>query len=260
MAGDGGRGVDQPPRRSVTWTRRVPTLQVPVTCSGQRHTVLWKRGSLVVVDHDVAADAVVVALGGDAPACLEVLRSWRIGYIEEQPPTASTGLLRTLSSLGRWMGGGGPAPVVLPEPLRRMREVSILHTWGRGLRDGRAGNDAQDDFLERAVARRIRDLIDPQLFAVYGTWPHDRDVDVVINPDRSAPISVSGRASLEGIDAVLEIPVTWITSVWVPGLEVLRGGLLLDVDRRTPASALVARWLADGEGGWILVADWEPLV
>lgn len=244
----------------MTWPRRVPPLRVPVICDGQCHTVLWKRGRLALVDHDAAADAVVVALGGEAPACLEVLRSWRLGYIEEQPPTASTGLLRTLSSMGRWMSGGGPSPVVLPEALRRLREASILHTWGRGLRDGRAGGDAQEDFLERAVARRIRDLIDPQLFAVYGTWPQDRDVDVVIDRDPGAPISVSGRASLEGIGAVIAIPAAWITSVWVPGLEVLRGGLLLDVDHHPPASALVARWSADGEGGWILAADWEPLV
>ncbi len=243
----------------MTWPRRVPPLRVAVPCSGELHTVLWKRGSLVLVDHDAAADAVVVALGGTSPACLEVLRSWRIGYIEERPPTASIGLLRTLSSMGRWMSGGGLAPVVLPEALRRMREVSILHTWARGLRDDRAGAAAQDDFLDRAVARRVRDLVDPQLFAVYGTWPLERDVDVVINPDPDAPISVSGRASTEGIGAVIELPVTWITSVWVPGLEVLRGGLLLDVDRRPPASAMVARWRPDGEGGWIFAADWEEL-
>lgn len=244
----------------MSWTRGVPSLRVPVACGGARHTVLWRRGSLVLVDHDAAADAVVVALGGDPPPCLEVLRSWRLGYIEERPPSGSSGLLRTLSSLGRWMGGGGAAPVWLPEPLRRLREASILHTWGRGLRDDRAGGQAQEDFLERAVARRVRDLIDPQLFAVYGTWPSDRDVEVVVAADPTTAIAVSGRASLEGIGAVIELPASWITSVWVPGLEVLRGGLLLDIDRRAPASALVARWSADGEGGWLLAADWEPLV
>ena len=56
-------------------------MRVALRCQGATHHVLWKRGAFVLEDHDVAADAVVVGLGGERPPCLELLRSWKLGYV-----------------------------------------------------------------------------------------------------------------------------------------------------------------------------------
>lgn len=228
---------------AVSWPRGVPPLRASVACQGGQHTITWRRGSLVLDDHDALADEVVVALGGDPPACLEVQRSWRLGYIEQEPPTESAALVRSLSSLARWMSGGGAHPAVLPESLRRLREASVLHTWGRGLRDPVASDEAQQAFLERAIARRVRDLLVRQLRPLGGHG--NADVAVAVGDD----VEVQGRC--EGPVAVVRVrvPTSWLTTVWVSELETWRGDVVLAAPDRRPSAVDVARWLPDGDGG-----------
>lgn len=59
------------------WYRRTSTYEVAVDCGGVQHTVRWRRGRLRLLDHDVAAERAVVALGGDPCPCVEVLDVWR---------------------------------------------------------------------------------------------------------------------------------------------------------------------------------------
>lgn len=58
------------------WTAVDPTT-VEVTCGDQRHRISWRRGKLVLDDHDLAAEESFAALGGEPALCLEVLRAWR---------------------------------------------------------------------------------------------------------------------------------------------------------------------------------------
>jgi hypothetical protein len=216
--------------------------------------VFWRRGALVLEHHDATADAVMVALGGERPACLEVLRSWRLGYVEQEPPNEAAGLVRSLSSLARWMSGdGGRQPVVLPEPLRRLREASILHTWGRGLRDDRAGRESEADFLARAIRRRVRDVIDRDLRVLGGRAEADVRVEVGdgVDPRRSHGRALGARAEIE-----LFVRPTWLTTVWVAGVESWCGGLVLELDGE---GADVARWEADDDGGLSLVVAREDV-
>jgi len=238
------------------WTKGVPSLSVAVRCGDGLHEVRWRRGGLVLVHHDVVADRVLVALGGESPACLEVLRSWRLGYIEAEPPAASAGLVRALSSVARWMSGGGPQPMVLPEPLRRLREASVLHTWGRGLRAGASvdADESQATFLDRSIARRVRDVFEPQARAAAGPLAR-REIDVAVGEEGPA---AEGRADDALVAARVRVERSWLTDVWVRGLEDWDGGLLLAWPAGAP-HALVARWRADGEGGACLEMAAEPV-
>ena len=58
------------------WTAVEPTT-VEVTCGEERHRISWRRGKLVLDDHDLAAEESFAALGGEPALCLEVLRAWR---------------------------------------------------------------------------------------------------------------------------------------------------------------------------------------
>jgi hypothetical protein len=214
----------------MTWPRRVPPVKVTVDCDGEHHTISWRRGALVLEAHDAAADEALVALGGDRPPCLEVRRSWRLGYIEEEPPAPAAGLVRSLSSVARWMSGGAPRPVVLPERLRRLREASVLHTWGRGLRDRAAGTETQAAFLDRAIARRVRDLIAER-------GPSGVDVEV----------GVADEVGVEGTHVT--VTRDWLTRVWVPGLERAGDGVVLAIH---DGQADVVNWAHDGDE-WLLV-------
>jgi hypothetical protein len=211
----------------------VPPVHVTVDCDGEQHTISWRRGALVLEGHDAAADEALVALGGERPACLEVRRSWRLGYIEEEPPAPAAGLVRSLSSVARWMSGGAPRPVVLPERLRRLREASVLHTWGRGLRDRTAGTETQAAFLDRAIARRVRDLIAER-------GPSGVDIEVVV----AEAVAVEGRR--------VAVTRDWLTRVWVPGLERDGDGVVLAVAE--DGTAAVVTWAHDGDE-WLLVVS-----
>ena len=236
------------------WPRGVPAVRVALQCQRRTHHVLWRRGALVVEDHDVAADAVLVALGAEAAPCLEVLRSWRLGYVEQEPPNEAAGLVRSLSSLARWMSGStGGQPVVLPEPLRRLREASILHTWGRGLRDDRAGRESEADFLARAIRRRVRDVVDRDLRILGGR--SGADVRIVVDDDAD-PSASHGRAGAAGAEVELFVRPSWLTTVWVAGAESWNGGLALELDAD---HAHVARWEPDDAGGLSLVVDHEAI-
>jgi hypothetical protein len=172
-----------------------------------------------------------------------VLRSWRLGYVEVEQPRRSAGLVRALSNLAGWMSGGGPHPAVLPEPLRRLREVSILETWGRGLRDDRASSSTQAAFLERAVARRLGDVVKVHL----------------PSPAIAFDLRVShGTAVAEGDATGLCVRVApdWLTSVWVPGLESRGGGFVIAADG--DGALDVVRWVPDGDGGWEVAVSREP--
>ena len=228
---------------SGAWPRGVAPMRVAVRCQGSTHHVLWRRGAFVLEDHDVAADAIVVALGGERPPCLELLRSWRLGYVEVEQPRRSAGLVRALSSLAGWMSGGGANPAVLPEPLRRLREVSILHTWGRGLRDDRAGVESQQAFLARAISRRVGDVAKVHLPSPV--------IELDVGVTHGAPVAEGDRRSLH-----VRVPASWLTTVWVPGLESRGGGFVIAADANGVLD--VVRWAPDGDGGWEVVVSREP--
>lgn len=227
-------------RAEAAWPRGVAPVVVRVPCHDREHTIRWRRGALALDDHDRLADEVLIALGGETPPCLDIQRSWRLGYIEQEPPTESAALVRSLSSLARWMSGGGAHPAVLPEPLRRLREASVLHTWGRGLRDPAASGEAQRAFLERAISRRLRDLLVRQLRPL-GVG-RNADVTVAIGGEATA----EGRCQGDEAWVRAEVPVGWLTAVWVSGLETWGGDVVLAVADRRPSSLDVARWHRDG--------------
>lgn len=232
----------------MKWHRGVPSVRVAVQCHGDIHHVVWKRGALVLEDHDAVADRVVVALGGEPPACLEVLRSWRLGYVEVVPPREAAALVRSLSSIARWMSGGLDEPVVLPEPLRRLREASILHTWGRGLRADRIAEETQAQFLARTITRKVRDVA-----LVTSPWPRQLRVAVqVVDGEPSANVLSIDSGVERGI--LVQVRPSWLTHVWVPGLESIGDGLVLDLDGD---DFDVAKWEVAPDGAWEVVVQRE---
>lgn len=55
----------------------LPTALARVDCSGERHTIRWKAGSLVALDHDdPEGERALAALGGTSCACVDVLGAW----------------------------------------------------------------------------------------------------------------------------------------------------------------------------------------
>ena len=62
---------------SASWHMGLPTLTGSIECSGARHRITWRRGKLVLEDHDILAEQSLAAFGGKPPMCLQVLEAWR---------------------------------------------------------------------------------------------------------------------------------------------------------------------------------------
>jgi hypothetical protein len=53
-------------------------LELDVDCGGDRHTLRWEAGDLLLRDHDREGESVLAALGGGEPACVEVADAWQV--------------------------------------------------------------------------------------------------------------------------------------------------------------------------------------
>ena len=76
----------------MAWYDGVADSNFDVDCEGQRHTICWSNGEVVLTHHpDVQAEKTLVALGGRKPRCLEIFELWELavsdgGFIEEWAP------------------------------------------------------------------------------------------------------------------------------------------------------------------------------
>lgn len=64
---------------SRRWYSGLASCAIEVDCGGARHTLRWRKGCVVVEDHDIAAERALAALGGEPCVCLELLAAWRHG-------------------------------------------------------------------------------------------------------------------------------------------------------------------------------------
>ncbi|HEY3239943.1 MAG TPA: hypothetical protein VGL92_10295, partial [Acidimicrobiia bacterium] len=64
---------------SRRWYSGLAPCVIEVDCGGARHTLRWRKGRVVLEDHDVAAERALAALGGEPCVCLELLAAWRLG-------------------------------------------------------------------------------------------------------------------------------------------------------------------------------------
>lgn len=59
------------------WYHRLPAVTAEIDCGGAGHRITWRRGRLVLEDHDALAEESLAALGAKPPMCLELLELWR---------------------------------------------------------------------------------------------------------------------------------------------------------------------------------------
>jgi hypothetical protein len=115
---------------ATSWARRAPSVDVVVECNHADHTVRYRRGSIVALDHDVAGERSLQALGGDEPACLAVLRAWRHTTLDTvTTPEAVRSRMRSHGRVPAWV-------VSLPAELDRSRRQTLLMTAERAGQKG----------------------------------------------------------------------------------------------------------------------------
>ena len=59
------------------WFHGLPSVAADIACDGERHRITWRRGRLILEDHDALAEQSLTALGARPPLCVELLDAWR---------------------------------------------------------------------------------------------------------------------------------------------------------------------------------------
>ena len=208
---------------AAAWQRAAPVVRAHVSCHGDDHVVVWRRGGLALAHHDLAAEEALAAFGGQPPRCLEVVQAWRGGLVEPAPPPAvhfSAGPKGRAPVAHVFQRAGRPP---LPEPLRRIRLLTLL--LGRSLswtQRGEVGARAYAPLSSlRAPGREL---------AVVG--------------------GVDGPSLGVGRDQhLLTLPVRWLTHVWARELEVVEGQFVADAARAPGADGRLRLVVLAWEGG-----------
>jgi hypothetical protein len=191
-----------------------------VACQGVEHLVVWRRGALALVHHDLAAEEALAAFGGEPPRCLEVVRAWRAGLVDAAPPPSvffSSGAKGRAPVAHVVRRGAGPA---LPEPLRRTRQLTIQ--------------------LGRSLSWTLRGEVGARAYAPLASLRvPGRDLAVVGGLEGPALGTIRDQH-------LLTLPVRWLTHVWARQMEVADGCFVADAARSPGADGrlrlVVLQW------------------
>ena len=189
-----------------------------VVCGGSVHRIRWSRGKLVLDDHRLGDEELLVTLGAPETGCVAVLGAWRRRELSRLP-AGLVAVAHESEELTRWRRS--PAPPLLTEPEQRYRALTT---------------------------RRLR--------AVFGRsgWAHRRgrhgrgDIAVLVSFDDAGPPRVSSWGDLDRPRTVEGVEVTvhsrWCTRV-PPDMELVDGTVVLGlVDGPRPCGEPTPVWVA----------------
>lgn len=258
----------------------------------------WQRGRVVLQDHSLAPERALAALGARPTPCLALLAAWpavpvaprafvdQLGFVDDDAPAgpwdppawlATAEWVAPTVGAGRRrapLGGRQSAWAVqvllsVPPPMASALAISAVVAVGRRWHD-------QPDGVQRAyqlaLLARMRRAAVGTMAAWWGYEPAPLpDVDSrMVSP--VSPRRMSGHLDRAGGQATVELPLSWLVTVWGKGLAVVDGCLVLearhgaaggevevDAVRWEPVSPLAAeavtapaRAVPTGDGDWHL--------
>lgn len=227
--------------RRPRWCRHVQPATAVVDCGGAQHKVTWRRGRLVLEDHDLASEMALLTLGGAPCPCLRVLKMWRDQW--KLPPE----LFRQMDS---WLGD---SQFLAPRELALPRGLAMALNWQRAWRassfTGRHGLLVQGELRRRALEPLSDWATDWTQRLGLGSAPR---VEVRMAPlDR--PPSLTGTATGAALAVTAVLDLNWLLAVWSRDAAVVGDAFVIEVLATRPgepgARVRVARWQPAPEGG-----------
>ncbi len=194
-------------------------------------------------DHDLTAEAAMLAFGGKPFPCLGVLRRWR-----DMHTWAMSGEL--FDAMSRRLGPG----IVLPRELKPVHELGLMLTWERAWRRSSYYAD-----YERLLHEQLRSRALPPLREHLGFWRKRSGARLlssaevrVLRPGQ--PPAISGTMDRVKVRATAALGVSWVLQVWGRGLALVGSAFVLEVIDEVPVDpalrVLAVRWEERAAGTW----------
>ena len=254
------------------WCDGLPAVTVVVDCGGQDHAVTWRRGKLVLEDHDVLAERALIALGSQPPRCVEILEACRTlrdvalvdGFLlgegtldREDMESRRVRYVRAVEQAQR----AKPVPAAMArqfstlrrndlEREQRMWSISLLESLPTEFRRRLAlsvivGCDRRWDAAPEPSYREdleptLHEIAAPAFQRSVRRWRRNLKpyASVIVESrlvGRGEQARCTARIDNSGAHAALRLPPAWITEVWARGIACVDDCFVLRV--------------ADGAGG-----------
>lgn len=233
--------------RAPGWCTFLPPATTLVDCGGEEHRVTWRRGKLVLEDHDLAAERTMLAFGGQPCQCLRTLNRWREMHSSRIPAEV----------VRRMQTGPDRRLLLAPPGLAAVTELTLPLTWEREWRRSSRTSD-HGGLVEDVLARRARPPLAEHLTAwrVRAGSRLVSSAEVRLAGPGGAP-ELSGAIDAVAARATASLRASWLGRVWARGLATVGDAFVLDVLDARPdgsARALVGRWEEREPGRWSPVA------
>jgi hypothetical protein len=209
-------------RQLGRWVDDLDPVSVAVPCRSATHIVSWRRGKLVLEDHDVSAELAAIALGAPVPPCVELLRAWRNRVLWRVATTPDPpGFVRNR------------ATVVMPHDLMTVRQLGVARSWQRAAARHPDGDDAEQ--LYRFLRKRA-------LASVLAAAAHAQShfgggrvssVEVRLLGDESEKDQIVGRVDKRQTVLVVALSPAWLHEVWARGIGTVDGAFIVQVTDAT---------------------------
>ena len=138
------------PRRE-RWYDAIEAVTADIACDGSTHRISWRRGKLVLHDHVLRDEEVLLSLGSTPAPCVATLLAWRdrrgwAAATRPHPP----GFVRRM-----------PPPIATPA-LAAIRSLTVVRAWERQWRRREAVEDAESlyQLLRRRAVTQLQAALD----------------------------------------------------------------------------------------------------
>ena len=242
-----------------------------VDCGGQRHAIAWRRGKVVLEDHDLLAERSLMALGSDPPRCVELLDSWKalrdvelvdqflFAHATLDPDDVLDRRLRYETAIKAADRRMSIVPHLLPDVAARLDElrdaavrreqrmwaITLIETLPPPLRRRLAlativhcARRWEDEEHRERLESSLRAIATPLLERSVRRWRRNLKPYVSVIVDAQVlspgePPSCVARIDNSGAHVDLLLPLAWFTAVWARGLALIDDCFVLDVAARS---------------------------
>lgn len=243
------------------WYDALPPASLDLLCGDARHRVHWRRGKLLLENHDLDAERALGALGAEMCDCMDLVGAWSAQDLARA---------EVVHSLVRGSAQHGPILWSLSVPgLDRMRrsakdmqrlrvrippeawdamvfsqqrlyrrtllrtlpgDLGQRHIAGAIVAWDRRWTEVPPDdriTLHAVLGRRVRRAV----VASIASWHRvdfRRPPEVAVTVSGSESVStISGHATHDGAGVTASVPLSWLVTVWARGLAVVDGCAVL---------------------------------
>lgn len=228
--------------RRPRWYDYVPPATATIPCGDRQHRITWQRGKLVLVDHDLGAERAMIALGGQACPCMQVLTMWRDQW----------SMLPDMIRKTDWLGARA---YLMPAALAQPRRIGAYRNWDRSWRKNayttKHGSIFSTDVIEQATP-----WLEKLATAGLGRQQASGKPNVsasLVRPEQRP--SVTGSVKRGQVTVTGRLGVAWLVRVSARGLPLVNDAFVVEVVEDGWSSSLVraARWKDEGREGRRLV-------